>query len=474
MNFEPNLTNLGNPLSRNIGQTDIHSFEELQRHLEEQIRTLADRLLTPEQTNATIFVNSPRGESISNLIIGHDVILSRSRRDRMPLPPFLQDHWEPWFESIRQSAPQIPGIIDYSLLASLSISTEVHSQENHSTRHYNPPDFFSNDPYKILGLSPDASPQEATKRYRKLALEFHPDRATGDAQLFKKIHQAYEQLQPQLQSVECFIFDRQGDAETNYILANKYADYLEEISPDFSLSKIEPFISLVEQFINQLRLADGQSGEPLLILNRERLIQNTQALLYLNKVKYAVLSLRPPLQSLSVDAKISHISEQITLLDTLKTSCDLSNFKKTWTGKRSNSFHIANSLVMDKYLSLQRNIIELLHEKDDKTAMKTVVSSTKTAYKNRITEGLQRGMLDDCSFFRETEKYMPPEPPTNFPPTPEVPAPEIDLEPADQVDFPQKSTSIPLKQRLIESIEKQFAFFPNERPPRIRDRFIRI
>ena len=48
--------------------------------------------------------------------------------------------------------------------------------------------------YEILGLSPDASFNKVKATYRKLANKYHPDKDTGDEQLFLKITEAYECL----------------------------------------------------------------------------------------------------------------------------------------------------------------------------------------------------------------------------------------------------------------------------------------
>lgn len=51
-----------------------------------------------------------------------------------------------------------------------------------------------NDYYQTLGVSPEASPEEIKKMYRKLALETHPDRNPGDSgaeERFKRINEAY-------------------------------------------------------------------------------------------------------------------------------------------------------------------------------------------------------------------------------------------------------------------------------------------
>lgn len=50
------------------------------------------------------------------------------------------------------------------------------------------------DYYKILGVNSDASESEIKKAYRKLSLQYHPDKQTGDAEKFKNINEAYQTL----------------------------------------------------------------------------------------------------------------------------------------------------------------------------------------------------------------------------------------------------------------------------------------
>ncbi len=50
------------------------------------------------------------------------------------------------------------------------------------------------DYYEILGVSKAASPDEIKKAYRRLAVQYHPDKQGGDEAKFKEINEAYEVL----------------------------------------------------------------------------------------------------------------------------------------------------------------------------------------------------------------------------------------------------------------------------------------
>lgn len=56
------------------------------------------------------------------------------------------------------------------------------------------PEYVNWDPFEILGIREDASPNDIKKAYRKLSLIYHPDKDGGDPDRFVKITKAYAAL----------------------------------------------------------------------------------------------------------------------------------------------------------------------------------------------------------------------------------------------------------------------------------------
>ncbi len=69
---------------------------------------------------------------------------------------------------------------------------------------------MNKDYYKILGVSKVASEDEIKKAYRKLAHQFHPDKAHGDEKKFKEINEAYQILSDREKRAR---YDRFGTSE---------------------------------------------------------------------------------------------------------------------------------------------------------------------------------------------------------------------------------------------------------------------
>jgi molecular chaperone DnaJ len=66
------------------------------------------------------------------------------------------------------------------------------------------------DYYTTLGISKSASEEEVKKAYRKLAHQYHPDKAGGDEKKFKEINEAYQVLSDKNKRAQ---YDRFGTAE---------------------------------------------------------------------------------------------------------------------------------------------------------------------------------------------------------------------------------------------------------------------
>jgi len=72
------------------------------------------------------------------------------------------------------------------------------------------------DYYKILGISRKASADDIRKAYRKLAMQYHPDRNPGDKQAeerFKEINEAYQVLNDEQKRAH---YDRVGSAYSSW------------------------------------------------------------------------------------------------------------------------------------------------------------------------------------------------------------------------------------------------------------------
>lgn len=70
---------------------------------------------------------------------------------------------------------------------------------------------MAKDYYSILGVSKNASAEELKKAYRKLALQYHPDRG-GDQEKFKEVNEAYQILSNPQKKAQYDQFGTTGDA----------------------------------------------------------------------------------------------------------------------------------------------------------------------------------------------------------------------------------------------------------------------
>jgi len=89
--------------------------------------------------------------------------------------------------------------------------------------------------YEILGVDKNASTEEITKRYRKLALQMHPDKnkCSGSEEAFKKVSQAFSCLKDPEKRKQ---YDLRGDEESSgsgpYRRRTNAYEFETEISPE--------------------------------------------------------------------------------------------------------------------------------------------------------------------------------------------------------------------------------------------------
>ncbi len=105
------------------------------------------------------------------------------------------------------------------------------------------------DPYKVLGVSPDASQEEISKAYKKLAKKYHPDLNPGDKNAEKKMHEINE----------AYDLIRSGKAKSGgYSDYNSYGGYggYNSYSGNDMFSAIRRCIQM-GQFYDALRLLDA-------------------------------------------------------------------------------------------------------------------------------------------------------------------------------------------------------------------------
>ncbi|KAK6089995.1 hypothetical protein P3W45_001041 [Vairimorpha bombi] len=87
---------------------------------------------------------------------------------------------------------------------------------------------MNNDPYKILQVSRKSSPQDIIKSFKKLRYKYHPDRPTGNREMYDQIIEAYDTIKKYPQkyiNVSLFIDNYKGSEDEYADIIGKYEEY---------------------------------------------------------------------------------------------------------------------------------------------------------------------------------------------------------------------------------------------------------
>jgi len=115
------------------------------------------------------------------------------------------------------------------------------------------------DYYSILGVRKNANKSTIKKAYRKLALEYHPDKNPGDSEAerkFKKIVKAYEVLSSKQSRKE---YDEQLNQEFNKRQTGGYSQKQEKYRTNFNPNDLNN----VEQWFKEFFGFDPKTKEKI-------------------------------------------------------------------------------------------------------------------------------------------------------------------------------------------------------------------
>ena len=224
-------------------------------------------------------------------------------------------------------------------------------------------------PREVLGFPPDFDDLEAiTKRYRKLALKFHPDKNNDhQAEKFKKIKAAYDAIKLEIEGDFFVCGDMQKFEEVFTRAAYHYELLRTSRNPN------EPVAATVNRwklFCRELLIMDlNECDEKVILFQFQRLQRKADSHLMFWELKSEMENIRFP-EHCEVDEKsVNDLLDRLKKLQELVDRFDLNNRKGpvdcTWTDETIEvCFEKSNLFVIDKYVALARSAAEIALKMD--------------------------------------------------------------------------------------------------------------
>jgi len=112
--------------------------------------------------------------------------------------------------------------------------------------------------YKILGVSETASFKEIKQAYRKLSLQYHPDKNDNDGQKFKEVNEAYQFLKSERKKEDNRIKKEEGKGYA------EFWKYQEENSEGFRFYNTQNSSKFMNDFnVNEFQQQSHNKEKPI-------------------------------------------------------------------------------------------------------------------------------------------------------------------------------------------------------------------
>ena len=233
------------------------------------------------------------------------------------------------------------------------------------------PQNLSPDPHEVLGLRSCVTNKALIfKRYRELALLHHPDKG-GDAESFKRLHQAYEVLVKEFSNAssesslesELKLMDELAEF---YAAAAKRYKRLIDRRESFWAKGYKSLLDDVEKFRARLqtKLARAEKAKPIIQELLVDLLEKSQQFTLCCQLKME-LDTRFHVEKGRFQGTLRDLEPTkrrfADMLDALRKYAeefDLDNQRKTWKGRHA-YYREANAYYLDKFAGIGRLLLEI-------------------------------------------------------------------------------------------------------------------